>query len=105
MNSFNLYFRVVSFQLKVLASTEKEKDDIYQDVSADAGSDFWPVLEEMKMDNLFGQVEIAALRLATAMKDSKLTQILADYRGNCIDKETFKRSVLDVADRVIEENC
>jgi hypothetical protein len=113
VNSFNLYFRDISFQLKVIASTEKVNDDSArtgtvvsaEDASADVGSDFWPVLEEMKRDNQFGQVEIAALRLATAMKDPRLTQVLADYRSNCIDKETFKRFILDVADGVIEENC
>ena len=108
--------RLYSIQLKVLASSDKGNDYISrsdavvstEDVTANArkaGSDFWPVLEEMKRDNLFGQIQIAALRLATVMKDSQLTQALADYRNNHMDKETFMSSILSVAERVIEENC
>ncbi len=109
--------RLVFFlQLKVLASSNKEPDDISRSdtvVSAEersaigrnAGNDFWPVLEEMKQENLLGQVQIAALRLATAMKGSSLTNALADYRNGFIDKENFKRSILLVAERVIEDTC
>ena len=103
-------------QLKVLASSGKDSDDISRSdtvanaengraISRYAGHDFWPVLEEMERENLFGQVQIAALRLATTMKDSSLTNALADYRNDFIDKETFKRSILLVAERVVEENC
>ena len=101
-------------QLKVLASSDKESDDISRSdtlvsvdersaIAKNAENDFWPVLQEMKQENLFGQVQIAALRLATAMKDSDLTGALADYRNGFIEKETFKRSILLVAERVIEE--
>ncbi len=99
--------------MKVLASTASRNDDASRSdtVSSDeeestlknTESDFWPVLEEMKRDNQFGQVEIAALRLATAMKNTKLAKTLADYRNNRIDNEAFKCSILDVADRVIKE--
>ena len=98
--------------MKVLASTASRNDDASRSdtVSSDEEestlkntSDFWPVLEEMKRDNQFGQVEIAALRLATAMKNTKLAKTLADYRNNRIEKEAFKCSILDVADRVIKE--
>lgn len=56
----------------------------------------------MKRDGLFNPVDIAALRLASARKDTELARALADYRNNYMDLETFKQSILNVAERVIQ---
>ncbi len=60
-------------------------------------------MEEMKSDGLFNPVEIAALRLASARKDPKLTRALADYRNNFMDIYTFKKTILNVAHQVIQD--
>ena len=49
--------------------------------SENAENAFRSALESMQRDELFGDVEIAALRLAAVRKDRQLTQALADYRA------------------------
>ena len=64
---------------------------------------FQTALEEIKEDGLFGSVEVAALRLASARNDQVLTQALDSFRDGVMGSYTFRQALLDVADRVIEE--
>lgn len=82
---------------RVVAAAAPSKDD-FEDENV-----FRSVIDEMKKDDLFGGVEIAALRLAATRKDVQLTQALADYRDGDMDSNTFKESLLTVVERIILE--
>ena len=71
--------------------------------SENAENAFRSALESMQRDELFGDVEIAALRLAAVRKDRQLTHALADYRAGMIDIAFFKATLLTVVGRVIDE--
>ena len=64
---------------------------------------FRKVMNEMKRDKLFGEVEIAALRLAAVRKDPTLTEALADYRDGDMGDTMFKATLLHVCERIIQE--
>ena len=57
-------------------------------------------MNEMKRDKLFGEVEIAALRLAAVRKDPTLTEALADYRDGDMGDTMFKATLLHVCERI-----
>ena len=63
---------------------------------------FRSVMNEMKRDNLFGEVETAALRLAAVRKDPMLTDALSDFRDGSMDDTLFKSTLLHVCERVIQ---
>ena len=64
---------------------------------------FRKVMNEMKRDKLFGEVEIAALRLAAVRKEPTLTEALADYRDGDMGDTMFKATLLHVCERIIQE--
>ena len=76
------------------ASTHSEESD---------ENAFRSVMNEMKRDNLFGEVETAALRLAAVRKDPMLTNALSDFRDGSMDDTFFKATLLHVCERVIQE--
>lgn len=72
-------------------------------VKEDDENHFRKVMNEMKRDKLFGEVEIAALRLAAVRKDPTLTEALADYRDGDMGDTMFKATLLHVCERIIQE--
>jgi hypothetical protein len=91
----------VPLQLKLFASTEG--DQLAISTGGGTENPFRSALAEMKEDGELNPIQIAALRLTSLRKDSKLTRALADYSNNLTDKTFFKQSVLDVARCVIQE--
>ena len=108
-------------QLKVVATTEStlatnmdqfDSTRIAATAAADSSTDieceksdenaFRAVMNEMKRDNLFGEVETAALRLAAVRKDPMLTDALSDFRDGSMDDTLFKSTLLHVCERVIQ---
>lgn len=83
-------------EAKLFTSDEVESKD-------DDENHFRKVMNEMKRDKLFGEVEIAALRLAAARKDPTLTEALADYRDGDMGDTMFKATLLHVCERIIQE--
>jgi len=69
-------------------------------VNKSAEDAFRNVLKNMRA---FGQVEIAALRLASVRKDPQLAKALVDFRDGFMDSNFFKQTLLGVVDRVMQE--
>jgi len=88
--------RTAGDEAKLFTSDEVESKD-------DDENHFRKVMNEMKRDKLFGEVEIAALRLAAVRKDPTLTEALADYRDGDMGDTMFKATLLHVCERIIQE--
>lgn len=52
----------------------------------------------------FGQLEIAALRLASTKKDPQLAKALVDFRDGNADSSLFQKTLLNVVENVIQED-
>jgi len=93
--------------LKVIASADADQlaatacEDVPESESAQ--NYFRSALEEMRGDRLFGEVEIAALRLAATRKDPMLTQAMHEFRHGDMNSTFFKQALLAVVRQVIQE--
>ena len=86
------------------ASTDVDKVIEYvESADEDDNKAFRSALEDMQSAGLFGNVEIAALRLAAVRKESQLTTALTDYHDGALDSTGFKEALLDVVERVVAE--
>ena len=78
------------------------RDAAVEEVSESAYNAFKIALESMTERGMFGAMEIAALRLATARYDPLLCQALLDYRDNR-NFSQLKHSLIQVIENVIED--
>jgi len=60
-------------------------------------------MDEMKKDNLFGKLEMAALRLAAAKRDEQLCWALKEFRDGELGESLFKTTLLHVCERMITD--
>ena len=64
---------------------------------------FKSIMDAMKRDNMFGKLEMAALRLAAAKRDEQLCWALKEFRDGELGESLFKTTLLHVCERMITE--
>lgn len=78
--------------MSAAAPASTDIDSVCEDATKSAGDEnaFQSALDEMKEGGLFGQVEIAALRLAAARTDDALTQVCFLVCDRAVDRTVIR---------------